>query len=219
MVDRTVIHADDVDESRRPPGVLLGLPDELMEWADQNRDLVRRVHGALASTYTTLTDEQVWEAVAEANSPEWRAARDNLRSAETQWEDLKRPENTALGLIGQALDSDEIEGLREHYHISLSHFTIINEGLRQRPDLSNLLNVLLVQKRMIDQSAARTQQVMMATETLDDLVHIRSDFNAAARGPTKLQRQFKSYARKILGGGRKPAKPSANVSVPWSPGI
>lgn len=206
---------EDNDTPRQPPGALLALPDELAEWADQNRELVRRVQLALSDTYTHLSEDQIWEAIADASSAEWRMARDTLRTAEAQWADLQKPENTALGLIGQALDSDEIDGVREHVSLSLSHFTIINEGLRQRPDLANLLNVLTVQRRMIDQSAERTRQMQRAAAELAEMVSLREDFHRAARKPSKLKKHFKEYTRKLL--NPKKPKPLNGVTVPWLP--
>lgn len=203
---------------RRPGGVLMDLPDELLEWAQQNGELIRRVRSALSDTYAGLTEDQVWEAIASVASPEWRAAHATLRAAEAQWTDLQRPENRALGLIGQALDSDAIEGARDLYHVSLSHFTIINEGLRQRPDLTNLLSVLLVQKRMVDQSALLTQNILRATMDLADLAYLRSDFNAMARPPTRIQRRFRDYTRKLFARPGAQAPVDANTVIPWLPG-
>ncbi len=202
----------------RPQALLMGLPDELVEWVDQNKELVRRVQLALSDSYASLTEDQIWEVVASSCSPEWQKAREDLRTAEKSWNEFNDPLNAPLGAIGQALDSDETESTREHFAFSLSHFTIINEGLRQRPDLSTLLNVLLVQKRMLDQSAVKTQRVKAATNALSEMVDpLRDDFMRAARPPSRIQKQFKTSMRRLLA-SKKPI-PSMNVIVPWLPGI
>lgn len=210
---------DDLDTNtdKRPPAILLGLPDELAEWADQNQSLILRVHKSLADSYATLTEEQIWEAVASAASPEWREARESLRIAEENWQRKHRPENAPLGPIGHALDSDETGHLRERFDISLSDFTIINEGLRQRQDLRNLLSVLLVQKRMVDQSAARTVATRQATAQLDGIMSLSDEFRKAARRHGVLRRHFKLYGKKLFKReAREPAPISA--TVPWLPG-
>ena len=132
-------------------------------------------------------------------------------------EDLNSPLKASLGAIGLALDSDEMDGAREHHAISLSDFTIINEGLRQRKDLGNLLSVLLVQKRMVEQSANGTQRAFKATMNLGDVGSLREDFHQAARKPSGLRKQFRAYTQRVQAAKKQPLLTS--VTVPWSPGI
>ncbi|MBI3441084.1 MAG: hypothetical protein HY052_04675 [Proteobacteria bacterium] len=193
------------------------LPDELAAWADRNQELVERVQTALTDTYGTLTDDQLWEIIAESQSPEWRQARDGLREAQLCVDDLNSPEKASLGLIGHALDSEENNAAHEQLSVSIAHFTIINEGLRQRDDLSRLLSVLLVQKRMLERSAERTEDLQRSTAALD--------FSEASQkvevGATRMLRAdnfraaFKKQAAKLIK-LPKAASPSS-VSVPSLP--
>ncbi len=68
-----------------PTAYLMGLPDELAEWAMQNQELVMRVQEALKSSYAaSLTEEQIWEVIAatcDPDPPQWQKAREGLRSA------------------------------------------------------------------------------------------------------------------------------------------
>ncbi len=95
-----------------------------------------------------------------------KSARGPALGAQDAWDDLNHPMNAPLGAIGRALDSDETANANEHLTLSLAHFTVINEGLRQRKDLSTLLSVLLVQKRMLDQSAGLTRRVRKPQPTI-----------------------------------------------------
>ncbi|MBU6476069.1 MAG: hypothetical protein KGL10_00280 [Alphaproteobacteria bacterium] len=196
---------------------LIGLPDELAEWADQNRPLILRIQGALNNSYAGLTNDQLWEAIAANCSPEWQLAQAGLRAAEKEWNDLNHPANRPLGLIGQALDSEETERAGDRYALSLSHFTIIDEGLRQRPDLEKLLNVLLVQKRMLGQSEAMTLRTLLSTEQLADMTPLSDEFCRAARRRGIVVRQFKSAVRAFL--VPREQKAATGVIVPWSPKI
>jgi hypothetical protein len=214
-VGRIVLSDDDLETDERPPSVLMSLPAELTEWAWQNREMVMRIQTALTESYATLSDEQVWEAIAAAASPEWKKARRELDAAETRWNELNSPENAPLGAIGLALDSDENNSARAVLDVSLSHFTIINEGLRKREDLGRLLNVLLVQKRMLEQSTENTRTVQKSAAVFDSLLSLRDDFHAAARKRSRLRRHFGQIAEKILNPEKE--EMAKTVIVPWSP--
>ncbi len=213
-----IVEEDDSDTGSQPAAPLIGLPDELAEWVEQNRELVTRVQLALTSSYANLTEEQIWEVIATAcdpDPPQWKNAREGLRSAQEKWDDLNHPINASLGAIGRALDSDETADASEHLAVSLSQFTIINEGLAQRKDLSTLLNVLLVQKRMVDQSATLTRRIKEAARHLTDMFSLKEVFGKAARKPSLIQRQFRA-AKRLLA-PRKQFN-ATGLTVPWSPG-
>lgn len=179
------------------------LPDELARWADQNQELIRRVQGALSDTYDTLTDEQLWEVIAATCSTEWLEARADLRTAELLWKDMTDPKKASLGAIGEALDCEENDAVKNQCAFSLAHFTVINEGLRQREDLSRLLSVLLVQKRMLERSAERTRNLQKAT----------AGFASTAFGESARDKRQEMAARKKTAGirgifGMRSEKPS-----------
>src|SRR4051812_6633550 len=97
MVESTIEDLDDSDAAKRPPSILIGLPDELAEWVDQNQELVSRVQHALADSYATLTEDHIWEVVAATCSHEWKKARQDFEAAEKMWKNLNSPMNAPLG--------------------------------------------------------------------------------------------------------------------------
>ena len=216
VVDNIIFDDDDSAPVNRPAALLIGLADDLTEWADQNQELITRIQAALAGSYMRLTEDQLWEVIATAvQDPQWIKARQDLQTDKKTWSDMNSPLNAPLGAIGQALDSDETNNVEERYLLSLSQFTIINEGLRQRPDLSRLLDVLIVQRRMLDQSEGQTQQTKASTEALAELSPLREYFKRAAKRPSRIQKQFRAYTQRLLS-PRKSA-PITSVIVPWLP--
>ncbi len=205
-------------ENHPKSAVLVGLPDELLEWVEQNQDLILRIQAALKDSYANLTNDQLWEAIAANSSPEWRLARADLQDAEKTWNSLHHPAKMPLGLIGQALDSEETNSAGDRYTLSLSHFTIIDEGLRQRPDLEKLLNVLLVQKRMLGGSETHTRRTFLSTEQLADMDPLKDAFRHAARRRGVMVRQLKTVMKGFFTPQNKLDK-TTGVIVPWSPKI
>ena len=216
MTDETSQDDNDLVTDEVAPATLLSLPDELAEWAEQNKEMVLRIHHALSDTYNTLTEEQLWEVIAAAASPEWRTAREELAAAEEQWADLNSPENASLGAIGNALDSEETADVGKNFAVALSDFTIIDEGLRQRADLRKLLQVLLVQRRMLALSGEVTQQVQRDTNALKTMIQIRNDFREAARKRIRITAHFQTYARRLFQPKKEAALRTAPV-LPWAP--
>lgn len=141
----------------------LGLPDEVAEWADRNSGLVLKMRDSLAATYDSVpTKEQIWEGIASACAPEWRQARATCEAAQQRLEVLNLPENRPLGAIGWATGGDEIEEAQDAYNLSLSDFTMIDEGLRRREDLGLLFKILTVQMRMLAKSGDTSVAVRRA---------------------------------------------------------
>jgi len=194
----------------------LGLPDELAEWADQNSTMIRRVLRALGESYVSLTEDQIWDAVAATSSPDWQRKRAALEVAEQSLNRLNDPLHVSLGAIGEAFESEETAGVHERYAYCLSDFTIINEGLRQRPDLSNLLSVLMAQKRMLERSETQTSRVAAVTAELGQIVpSLRADFAHAAKPRSKARKHFAAVVKKLLSPKRGAAVTSG--TVPWLP--
>lgn len=199
--------------SERPVLKWIELPEDLAKWVDKNQEMVERVLNALSDTYDTLSDDQLWEAIAATNSPEWREAKEDLRTAELRMEDLNSPEKTSLGLIGSALDSDETNAAKEQHTVSLSHFTVINEGLRQREDLSRLLSVLLVQKRMLERSSVGSQDIHKTNAKLAFAEASTPKSNTPAEKPTSgfgIRNIFKKHSDRLFG----PAKTAEPKKTP-----
>lgn len=219
---RIVQGDDDLENDERAPATLITLPDELRELIEHNQELVERVLGALSDTYSTLTEEQLWDVIAAASSPQWKQARMELDGAEACWADLNKPDNMPLGSIGEALDSDMTTSVKKDVTVKLSEFKIYDEGLRQREDLKKLLGVLLVLQRMVDRSAEITRQVQKSTVRLAEHLaySIRDDFRAASRRPSHLRKQFGKIAQRaqnLLKPEKKNEEAATNVIALLSP--
>jgi len=215
------IIVEDIDDSaaeRPATALLLGLPEDISEWVSQNRELISRVQGGLTSSYAEITPEQIWQAIVIASGdPHSVQALEEMLTAKKIWDELNDPSNAPLGAIGRALESDKTDSARERYFSVLANFTIVSEGLMERrPDLAKLLNVLLVQKRMLDQSLRRTQEVKQAAEYLGERLSLSSVFGSAARRPSRISRQFKAAIRLLA---PKKQFNATSVTVPWSQGI
>lgn len=202
-----------------PTAHLMGLPDELAEWVMQNQELVMRVQDALKRSYAAApTEDQIWEVIAEncdPNAPLWHNAREDLRTKQKAWEDMHHPANAPLGPIGEALDGDKIESVNREHNISLAKFTEINEGLRQREDLSNLFSVLRVVERMVNKSTELTRGAEKNTNDLEEMTSLRDIFGQAARRPSLLYK-FREVARHLL--TSKKHATAMTATVPWSRG-
>lgn len=177
----------------------MALPSDLERWTQKNSDMILRVSHALDGTHESLTEEQIWMLVAAAFSDSWRQARGALDAAESEIERLNSSDLASLGAIGRALDSDEVGAAAEDFHTALATFTIVNEGLRQRDDLNTLLKVLLVQRRMLEQSIKQTRNVKAAAQTLtpDFSVAIKKQKKRKKSKGVRLNGIFRLYARKI----------------------
>lgn len=179
--------------SERASITWITIPNELAEWAAQNQEFVARIQSSLSNIHAdAVTEEQLWETIAEASSPEWTEAKESLNRANHRWADLNSPEKKPLGPIGHALDSDETNAAGEQLASSLADFTVINEGLRQRGDLNRLLGVLLVQKRLLEKSAERARDVKKATEAFAAVA------GKQANKPSPISSALKVYAEKLL---------------------
>jgi len=192
----------------------LGLPGDLAQWVSENQELVTRVQDGLRTSYSELTPEQIWQVIATASGdPGWLKAQQDMQAAENTWKEMNHPLNAPLGAIGRALESDETVSAHERYLSMLANFAIISEGLMERrPDLARLLNVLLVQKRMLDQSLSRARQVLEAAKNLGEMFSLQETFRRAAK-PRSISGQFRRAMRRIL--ARKQFN-ATSVIVPWS---
>ena len=218
MVNILVEEMDDSADIRPAIALPLGLPDDLAQWASENRELITRVQDGLRSSYVELTSEQIWQIIAAASGDaDFITAQREMLAAEKSWKELNHPLNAPLGAIGRALESQETTSAHDRYLSMLANFTIISEGLMERrPDLARLLNVLLVQKRMIDQSLSRSRQVLEAAKNLADMFSLKDTFRRSAKGPSFVQRQFRASMRLLA---PKKQFNATGIPVPWSPGI
>lgn len=201
--------AKETDDGKRARLISL-LSDELEhEWIEKNHEWLMRVMTALTSTHFTLTEENVWELICANASDEWREASAERRAAKEAWND-DRP----LGLLGLGSAPTEVDQLKEAYDSAYAQFIIVNEGLQQREDLKRLLGVLMVQKRMLENSATITAKLRRVATAFEQLLHLTDD--APEKGKKKLCSAFNTVAKK--GKSIKPITLTP-VPVPWSPGI
>lgn len=217
-VVNTLVEDSDDSADVRPSNTLpLGLPDELAGWVNNNSELVGRIQESLAGSYATLTEEQIWHVIAAAaGDPDFMKAQKDVQAAEKIWNELNHPINRSLGAIGRALDSDETDEAHNRYLQKLANFALISEGLlERRPDLAKLLNVLLVQKRMLDQSLKRAREVVKAAKELTEIFSLRDSFNKPAKR-NRIRHQFKSAIERLLAPKRQF---NAHVPLPWGPKV
>lgn len=200
--------------SERPAMKLIELPEEVAKWADQNQEMVERIRTTLSDPDDEMIAEKLWDILASACSPEWREAKEHLDFTKRHLDDLNSPEKAPLGLIGSAMDSDEINAAREQHTLSLSHFTVINEGLRKREDLSRLLMALLKRKEDLDRSIASTRSLEKATARLA-FADASAKEIATPEKPVAgigIREMFKTHAARLLGHSRK--APSTEPKTP-----
>jgi len=158
---------------------MLDLPIELNQWVSTNKELVTRIQDSLSNTYETLTEDSLWGIIAQDSSDDWREAKNELTNVQSEWDELNSPSTVPLGLIGGALESHIFIPVAEKLSYSLSNFTIINEGLKEREDLAKLLQVLKIVNRIVDQSKKSSKNMIGVTETLSnlDIPSSRTSFN------------------------------------------
>jgi hypothetical protein len=136
----------------------------------------------------------LWETVAADASKEWQAARQTLESAEERLREMEAPENAPLGLIGDALQSGEVNATREQFYAALADFTKIDETLRQREDLRQALALLIGDHLSAEKSLQLSAGVESVSAELGKALH-----EEEPRKTRPLRADFGAYARKILG--------------------
>lgn len=152
--------------------------------------------------------EHLWSVVASGASPEWLEARRALEAAETRLKEIEEPENAPLGLIGDALQSGEINATREGLYAALADFTRIDEVLRQREDLRQALDLLAR-----DHLTAETSlQVSIVTKSVSAELDRTLNAEEPREQSISLRDSFSAYAKRILGRVTRKPTPSAPSS-------
>lgn len=158
----------------------------------------------------SLPGDRLWSVVASGASPEWQDARRALEEAERRLREFEEPENAPLGLIGDALQSGEINATREEFYAALAGFTKIDETLRQREDLRQALDILARDHI----TAEKSLQVSIVTESVSVELDRALDEEEPRGESPSLRDSFSAYAKKILARvARKPAPsvPSSGI--------
>ncbi len=181
----------------------LALPPELEAWQQQNANVIGHIHSALREAEAPLTEEQLWNLLARTFSPAWADARANLTDAEQKIAIHKSHENRALGAIGLALESDSINKELAQYDEALSVFTILDEQLHQDDDLKKVLDVLVKDQRMLEESIRISRGIADL-----DAVFAQVAISPKAQKPLGSASLSKAFgmAKRLLGKSSGPAK-------------
>ena len=84
----------------------------LGDWAVENADfLTALTHKMTQSGHPVkkLTENTVWDLIADTWSPDWAQAKTQLGAAANDLFERQKPENVPLGAIGFALDAGEMD--------------------------------------------------------------------------------------------------------------
>jgi hypothetical protein len=150
----------------------------------------------LLESQAPLTEQHLWETLAENWSPEWAAARAALRESERRLARLNSPEHAPLGAIGHALDSAELNDVQHHHTLELAKFTVINESLLCDETVGRLLETLRGQIATVESSLRITHE----TPDIPDPM---------PRAPGKIGKVFGAFAARVL---KRPSPAPAPLS-------
>jgi hypothetical protein len=188
------------------------LPPEMKDWGQNNPHVMEHIRKALKEAESPLTEIQIWNLIARTSSPEWTEARARLLRAEQRIAIHESQEYRPLGAIGIALESDSVNEELNNHSLAMAQFTIIDEALREDPDLRRLLAALSKNQRMLEESvratqeAARMNTVLPAPATTD---------KSGASALSPLKKAF-VLARRMLSG--TPAREVTSAPAPSSRG-
>ena len=186
------------------------LPVDLHDWATRHEPLISRLSQSITVTSTPLSENALWNSIAENFSGDWKEKHAELLRTEKRLAQLMAPENMPLGLVGGALHSDETNDAERKHTLALADFTIVNETLRQEPGLNKLLGALLQYQHTLSKSLDLSKTVASASAAFDTVA--APEFASAKKPATGLSLSFKSIAAKLL---KKPAQArKPNVQSP-----
>lgn len=169
-----------MDTSAENP--LITLPSDMQDWAEANKPMISRLSSALAKK-PSMHEGAVWDLIAAEFSPEWMHAKSNLKSAEQHVNYLALPENMPLGLIGGALQSDEVNHAHQTLADAMAGFTIIDEQLRQHDALKSLLGAVRQHQKVVSQSLEVSRRMERMTAAFADVASFDSDTPEAPQKP------------------------------------
>lgn len=105
------------------------------------QELILQIQATMSDINNALTETDLWNLIAASSSPDWRVAKETLDAAEHLLQERHDPSNIPLGLVGHALEGPDINAMKNKVTASLAYFTVINEHLRQREDLSRVFGM------------------------------------------------------------------------------
>lgn len=175
-------------------------PEEMGRRVQDEGGLIPRVTAVLAERGAALSEESLWEALAEAHSTEWAGARDALEKAKGKLRHLQSPENMSLGPIGRAMNGAEETAAENEEAEAQARFTLIDEELRNNPHMMAKMETLLDRKSVIEKSLQMSAAARQATRAPGD--------TAAPARKSALGRLFGSLSGKKAGRTRPEMRPS-----------
>ena len=153
---------------------LITLPSDMQDWAEANKPMISRLSAALAKK-PSMHEGAVWDLIAAEFSPEWMHAKSNLKSAEQHVKYLALPENMPLGLIGGALQSDEVNHAHQTLAEAMAGFIIIDEQLRQHGELKSLLGAVRQHQKVVSQSLEISRKMERMTAAFATVAGLDTD--------------------------------------------
>lgn len=141
---------DKTKEDQVASGLSMHFSHNAQSRIEQNQAMINELLAAMGDKAFGATDADIWEMLAERFSPEWRESRDALLRAQKELDERLNDDNVPLGLIGMALDGGETTQYNDAYSTAIANFTMVNENLRQKTDMQQLMGgLLLAQRAMI----------------------------------------------------------------------
>jgi len=174
---------------------MIPLPDELRDWAEHHKPMLFRLSSVITEK-PALSEQAMWELIAGEYSPEWMHARTSLKNAQAKLDDVLSPLNMPLGLIGEALHSDETNLAKRMHTAALVGFTVINETLRAEERLTQLLEALKVHAHTVHQSLELSRNAASMTAEFASVATIEPEPVSAASGFGKVAGRFEERPRK-----------------------
>ena len=174
----------------------IALPVDLHDWATRHEPMISRLSQSIKVTSTPLSENALWNVIAENFSGDWKEKHAELLRTEKRLAQLMAPENMPLGLVGAALHSDETNAAERQHTLALVDFTIVNETLRQEPGLNKLLGALLHYQHTVAKSLDLSKTTADVSAAFDTVA--APEVTAAKKPATGLSLSFKSIAAKLL---------------------
>jgi hypothetical protein len=162
------------DDARGRKADFIPLPAEMGMVVTDHDGLLNKVRKAAVETGRPPSEDRIWDVIAEHHSPEWVEARDFLRQTEARLNDVMSPDNTPLGLIGQAMESEETTHVESQHALALACFTIFNEEVRQNDGLKKVFERIAGHVQVMETSLMLSHNIKditrQAQQTIPDKV-------------------------------------------------
>lgn len=229
-MDTVIENIAGADAPDRKTLLPMALPVDLHDWATRHAPMISRLSQSFTVTSTPLSENALWNVIAEHFSGDWKEKHAELQRAEKRLAQIMAPENVPLGLVGAALHSNETNDVARHHALALADFTIINETLRQQEELHKLLGVMLDYQHTLAKSHGISQNLAGITQSFGAVASMEPGAvpeagaafgKSAAKKPVVegLSLSFKQIASKLWGRTSEEAKPAKAKQPTASPAL